>query len=257
MTGTALVTGGGRGIGRTIARVLTSAGWAVAVTGLRTAEQAVAAGDAALAVTADATDAAAMAEAVRRTEDELGPLDLVVANAGRFEAAGPLWETDPDEWWRDVEVNVRGPMLAMRLALPGMVQRRRGRVVVLGSGMGTTPVPYASGYATSKAAVMRLVDSVAGELTGTGVAVFCISPGLVATDMTEFPESYLEHYPDWRGRAEREGVPPEHAAELVLALASGRHDALSGRFLRTTTDLDKAAGTGGDAGTLRLVPADA
>jgi NAD(P)-dependent dehydrogenase (short-subunit alcohol dehydrogenase family) len=251
----ALVTGGGRGIGRTIAKTLSGNGFRVAVTGRTAAalEEAVAAGDAALPVVADATDGAAMAEAVRRAEDELGPLDLVVANAGLFAVAGPLWESDPDAWWRDVEVNVRGPLLALRYALPGMVARGSGRVVVLGSGIGTAPMPWASAYATSKAAVMRLVDSVAGELEGTGVSVFAISPGMVATDMTEFPEEFLVRYPDWRGMARREGLPPERAAELVLSLASGRHDHLSGRFLRTSTDLS-APLPSDEAGTLRLVP---
>jgi NAD(P)-dependent dehydrogenase (short-subunit alcohol dehydrogenase family) len=251
----ALVTGGGRGIGRTIAATLTAAGYAVAITGRTAAvlDETVAAGDAALAVVADATDQAAMAAAVQRAEADLGPLDLVVANAGLFTVAGPLWESDPDAWWRDVEVNVRGPLLALRVALPGMVQRGRGRIVVLGSGIGTAPMPYASAYATSKAAVMRLVDSVAGELVGTGVSVFAISPGMVATDMTEFPEEFLAHYPDWRGMARRQGVPPDRAAELALALASGRHDDLSGRFLRTSTDLD-APVPHDEAGTLRLVP---
>jgi NAD(P)-dependent dehydrogenase (short-subunit alcohol dehydrogenase family) len=253
----ALVTGGGRGIGRTIAATLTAAGHRVAVTGrtARSLEDAVAAGDAELAVVADATDAGAMEEAVRRTEDELGPLELVVANAGRFAAAGPLWEDDPDQWWRDLEVNVRGPLLALRYALPGMVRRGSGRVVVVGSGIGTRPSPWASAYAASKAAVMRLVDSVAGELAGTGVSVFTISPGLVATDMTEFPEAYLERYPDWRGLAKREGVPAERAAELVLALSTGSYDALSGRFLHAVADAGGVPAVDGDeAGTLRLVP---
>ncbi|MDT7548239.1 MAG: hypothetical protein QOE84_633, partial [Actinomycetota bacterium] len=99
---TALVTGGGRGIGRAIAATLTRAGWAVAVTGRTEASlrQAVDAGNAVLALPGDATDRTAVAEAVRRTEGELGPLDLLVANAGRFTVAGPLWDSDADEWWR-------------------------------------------------------------------------------------------------------------------------------------------------------------
>jgi NAD(P)-dependent dehydrogenase (short-subunit alcohol dehydrogenase family) len=255
---TALVTGGGRGIGRVIAATLTAAGWSVAVTGRSAAslDEAVAAGDAALALAGDATDRRAVEDAVRRTTQELGPVDLLVANAGRFAAAGPVWESDPDEWWRDAEVNVRGPLLALHAVLPGMVERGSGRVVVMGSGMGTTPVPWASAYATSKAAVLRLVDSVAQELAGTGVSVFAISPGMVATEMTQFPEEFLAHYPDWRDKAVADGVPPQRAADLVLALTSGEYDALSGRFLRTGTDL--AAGVRmahqQDApGTLRLV----
>jgi NAD(P)-dependent dehydrogenase (short-subunit alcohol dehydrogenase family) len=255
----ALVTGGGRGIGRTIARTLTADGFAVAVTGRTRGplDEAVAAGDAALALPGDASVRADVEAAVRRTETELGPLDLVVANAGRFTAAGPIWESDPDEWWRDVEVNLRGPQLALWAALSTMVPRGRGRVVVLGSGIGAEGAPHASGYSVSKAGVLRLVESVAGEVVGTGVAVFAISPGLVATDMTQFPESFLAHYPDWRELAAREGIPPERAADLVVRLASGDFDALSGRFVRLNVDLDvarAAATVAEEPGTLRVVP---
>ena len=258
MSGTALVTGGGRGIGRTIARALTREGYRVAVTGRTTTslDEAVAAGDAALCLPGDASDRRDVDDAVRRTESELGPLDLVVANAGRFSAAGPIWESDPDDWWRDVEVNLRGPQLALWAALQTMVPRGRGRIVVLGSGIGAEGAPYASAYSSSKAAVMRLVESVAAEVEDTPISVFVISPGLVATDMTQFPEAFLAHYPDWRDIAQRQGLPPERAAQLVLELASGRYDALSGRFLRTTTDLDEAvaAATEEPPGTLRVVP---
>jgi NAD(P)-dependent dehydrogenase (short-subunit alcohol dehydrogenase family) len=252
---TALVTGGGRGIGRTIAAELTRAGWSVAVTG-RTAQSlddAVRSGDAALGLAGDATDRGAVEHAVLRAEAELGPLDLIVANAGRFASAGPIWVDDPDEWWRDTEVNLRGPQLALWAGLRAMVPRRRGRIVVLGSGIGTAGMPFASAYSVSKTGVMRLVESVAGELEGTGIAVFVISPGMVATEMTQFPEPFLAHYPDWRDMAATEGVPPERAAELVLELASGRHDALSGRFIRLTTDLAASAAAGEDSGTLRLI----
>lgn len=255
----ALVTGGGRGIGRTIARTLTGAGYQVAVTGRTpsTLEAAVASGDAALSLPGDAANCDDVREAVRRTTSELGAIDLLVANAGRFTAAGAVWESDPDEWWADVTINLRGPQLALWAALPAMVARGQGRIVILGSGIGLEGMPYASGYSTSKAAVMRLAESVAGELTGTGVSVFVISPGLVKTDMTDFPEPYLAHYPDWQGIAETEGIPPERAAGLILELASGHCDAASGRYLRLVTDLARAASAAegeSAAGTLRLVP---
>ena len=260
MTRVALVTGGGRGIGRAVSAALAAAGWRVAITG-RTAgalNDTVSDGDASLALPGDATDRHAVAEAVARTEAELGPLELVVANAGLFTAAGPLWQTDPDQWWRDTEVNLRGPLLALHAALPAMIARGSGRVIVVGSGIGTRPMPYASAYATSKAALLRLVDSVAGELVGTGVSVFAVSPGLVATDMTQFPEEFLARYPDWRGRAQAEGLPASRAAELVLALTSGSYDALSGRFVHVSDDLDAArrAAAAPEPGTLRLVPYD-
>ncbi|MGZ6793561.1 MAG: SDR family oxidoreductase [Mycobacteriales bacterium] len=239
----ALVTGGGRGIGRVVARELTAAGRQVVVTGRTQAslDETVAAGDAALGVPGDATDPADVRAAVAAAE-RLGTLELAVANAGLFTAAGPLWETDPADWWRDVEVNLRGPLLLLHAVLGGMVARGAGRVVLLGSGYGTEALPFGSAYATSKAALMRLADSVAGELAGTGVSVFVISPGLVATDMTAFPEAFLAAYPDLRGKALREGRPAEQAARLVVELASGRHDALSGRFVHVRDDLATATG---------------
>jgi NAD(P)-dependent dehydrogenase (short-subunit alcohol dehydrogenase family) len=251
----ALVTGGGRGIGRTLARELTRAGWTVVVAGRTEAalDDAVARGDAALAMPGDAADPAAVRAAVQAAR-ELGDLDLVVANAGRFTAAGPIWESDPAVWWADTELNLRGPALVMHAALGDMVNRGRGRVVVIGSGIGIQPMPWASAYASSKAAAMRLVDSVGGELEGTGVTVFAISPGLVDTDLTEFPAAFLEHYPEMGGQAKREGRPPEQCAALVLELASGRHDHLSGKYVHVRDDLTRAAEGNEESGTLRLVP---
>jgi NAD(P)-dependent dehydrogenase (short-subunit alcohol dehydrogenase family) len=251
----ALVTGGGRGIGRVIARQLSADGWTVVVTGRNAVslDSAVAAGDAALGLPGDATVLADVAAAVAAART-LGDLNLVVANAGLFSASGPIWESDPGDWWRDVEVNLRGPAVLLHAALGDMVARGTGRAVVIGSGIATEPMPWASAYSASKAAVLRLVDSVAGELVGTGVAVFAVSPGLVATDMTEFPEPFLARYPDWRGQALREGRPPEQCADLIATLAGGGYDGLSGRYLHVRDDLAVATASAEAAGTLRLVP---
>lgn len=255
---TALVTGGSRGLGLQAARALTRAGWAVAVTGRDAAalDAVVAAGDAALALPGDATDASAMAAAVRRTEARLGSLDLLLANAGAFTAGGRIWETDAETWWRDVEVNLRGPAVALHAVLPGMVARGRGHVVVMGSGFGTVATPGASAYAASKAAVLRLVDSVAGELTGTGVVLLAVSPGMVPTDMTHgFPDGFLALRPDLREPPPEAWTPATALTGLLLRIAEGELDALHGRFVRVRDDLDSAlASTGEEPGTLRLVP---
>ena len=256
----ALVTGGSRGLGREAARALTGAGWSVAVTGRDAAalEEVVAGGEAALGVPGDATDAVAVSAAVRQVEDELGPVDLLVANAGSFAAGGRLWETEPDLWWRDVEVNLRGPALALHAALPGMVRRGSGRVVVLGSGMGAVPTAGASAYSTSKAAVLRLVDTVAAELDGTGVVVLAVSPGMVPTDMTRaFPQGFLELRPELRD------PPPDAWREaaaftgLLLRIGAGELDPLHGRFVHVRDDVGAllaAARSDPSAGTLRLTP---
>jgi 3-oxoacyl-[acyl-carrier protein] reductase len=250
---TALVTGGGRGLGRSTAAALAAAGWRVAVTGRDATrlEEAVAAGDAHLALPGDAADRQAVERAVAETRP-----DLVVANVGRFATGGVLWESDPDDWWRDVEVNLRSVQLALWAALPGMVARGSGRVVALGSGFGNTAAPHGTGYGVAKAAVHRLVESVALELAGTGVSAFAVSPGRARTDMTlDFPRGFTDAHPEFLEPPAGGWAPPEAVAGLVVRIAGGGLDPLSGRFLHVTTDLEAAlASTRSDAGTLRLVP---
>lgn len=261
----ALVTGGSRGLGRATAVALAERGVAVAVTGRTpgdldaTVEQVEAAGSRGLALPGDATDRAAVEHAVSRTTSELGPIDLLVANAGRFAAGGRVWEQDPEQWWRDAEVNVRGPLLALHAVLPGMVERGAGRVVVLGSGFGNRPVPHGSAYSASKAAVQRLVEATAQELAGTGVVVLCISPGFVETEMTRgFPEGFTAGHPDFADPSPERWTSPSAFSSLVLRVAAGELDELSGRFVHVTTDLDAARSAAADPerGTLRLVEWD-
>lgn len=216
----ALVTGAGRGIGAGIARELATAGWHVTVTG-RTAAQVeeVAAEIGGTAVVGDV----AQREDVERMLAEAGPIDLLVANAG-VALWEDSWETDPDEWWRIFEVNVRGVYLTCRLALPGMIERGGGRIVITGSGASYLPGSTSGAYAASKAAVGRFGEVLAAQVEPHGVKVFVISPGLVRTEMTG---RFGEDAP-W--------TPPELAPRLVLALASGRFDALSGRYLHAEHD---------------------
>jgi len=260
MSGVALVTGGSRGLGRAAARALTGAGWRVAVTGRSAArlQEVVDSGEAALALPGDAASRADVQAAVSGVEDGLGPLELVVANAGRFEAGGRVWEGDPDDWWRDIEVNLRGPQLALWAALPAMVARGRGRVVVLGSGFGVAPTPGATGYSASKAAVLRLVDGVAAELAGTGVAVLAVSPGMVPTDMTHgFPAGFLGLRPDLADPPPQAWAREQDYVALLLRVAAGELDPLSGRLVRARDDVAAAlaaAATSPEPGTLRLAP---
>lgn len=259
----ALITGGGRGLGRAAALALAAVGMSVAVTGRTPAvlddvvAQVSASGGRALALPGDATDREAVSAAVQRAETELGPLDLLVANAGRFATGGPLWQSDPDDWWRDVEVNVRSLALCLWAALPGMVSRGAGRVVALGSGFGNRPYPHASGYSVGKTAVHRLVESVAGELAGTGVVVLSVSPGFVPTDMTRgFPSTFTAAHPGFADPEADRWTPPEAFTEMLGRIAVGELDALSGRFVHVTTDVAAALQRADEdePGTLRTVP---
>jgi NAD(P)-dependent dehydrogenase (short-subunit alcohol dehydrogenase family) len=224
LSGVALVTGGGRGIGASIARELTDAGMRVAVTG-RTREQveAVAAEIGGLALVGDVTKQADVGSWVQRTEAELGPIDLLAANAGIGLRNDSEWEVPVDEWWRVFEVNVLGVHLCARSVAPLMLGRGGGRIVITGSGAAYLPGLSSVAYSASKAAVVRYAETLAAQLAGR-LPVFVFSPGLVRTEMTD---EFGDDAP-W--------TPPELAPRLVRVLASGRADALAGRYLHAEHD---------------------
>ena len=236
----ALVTGATRGAGRAIAESLLRAGWWVAALGRDVpALQELAGGGPegkVLPLVADVTDEIALTEAFAALTALWRAPDLVVANAGVFQAFGPTWEVDPRDWTRDFEVNVFGVFHTLRAALPAMVVRGSGRVVVMSSGMGAHAAPYSSAYGASKAAATHLVSSVAAELAGTGVAIFAVSPGMLRTDMTRWPETLLPHRPDLADPERARYFPMWKITELVGELASGRFDALTGRFIHVRDD---------------------
>jgi 3-oxoacyl-[acyl-carrier protein] reductase len=254
----ALVTGAGRGIGREIALGLAEEGMNVGALGRNretltaTLRACVRHGVRCVALPADVTNPNAVREAVRSVERDLGPVDLLVNNAGQIdEAEVPLWEADPAQWWSVVETNLRGPFNLMRWVLPGMVGRGRGRVVNLNSGFALRPEWRYSAYATSKAALLRLGDNVAGPLRPHGVTVLDISPGAVATDMTAGMPMFADMV-HWAS------IP--YLVATVADAARGRLDPLHGRFLHLGHDsiselLDRAGDIGErDARTLRLRP---
>jgi NAD(P)-dependent dehydrogenase (short-subunit alcohol dehydrogenase family) len=220
----ALVTGGGRGIGAHIARELASAGMRVGVSA-RTAEQveAIAAQIDGVGVTGDVSLQQDVERMVRGVEERLGAIDLLVANAGIGLREGNAWEMEPGEWWKTLEVNMLGVYLTTRAVIPGMLERGRGRIVITGSGAAYLPGSSQTAYAASKAAAVRYGETLAKQLEGR-IPVFPISPGLVKTELTA-------RVPD-----DAPWTPPECAPRLVRALASGRFDALSGRYLHAEHD---------------------
>lgn len=244
----AVVTGGGRGIGRAIAQTLAAAGAAVAVVARsipeieETAQVIRQSGGNAQAFSADVADSTAVANFMAAVTQRLGPVHLLVNNAAAIKPFGPFWETDISEWWHGMEVNMLGPLLCTHSVLPGMVARRRGRVVNVASGAGTMSTPYYTGYVTSKTALIRFTECLALETKAYGVAVFSISPGTVRTRMSEYSLNSREgqEWLPWFRRIfeQKIDVPAERPAQLVLELASGRLDALSGRFLSIYDDLD-------------------
>jgi NAD(P)-dependent dehydrogenase (short-subunit alcohol dehydrogenase family) len=225
----ALVTGGGRGIGLNVARELASAGARMAVSG-RTATQVESAAreTGGIPLVGDVSIESDVDRMVAETERAFGPIDLLVANAGISGSEEPTAESSPERWWHVFEVNVRGTYLCCRAVLPSMLERGKGRIVILGSGASYLPVQsdtLGSSYGASKAALGRFAEYLAAEVGPRGVAVFLISPGLVQTDMTS--PSFGTDAP-W--------TPPELAPRLIRVLASGRADRLAGRYLHAEHD---------------------
>lgn len=245
----ALVTGGGRGIGRAIAEALAVQGAGVAVLA-RTVEQVEetvaqirANGGLSLGVVADVTDLPALQDAVIEIEAKLGAVDLLVSNAGVAGISGPSWEVDPGVWWRCQEINFLGPFLCARAVMPGMVARKRGRVINVSSLAGIFPMTHASAYAVSKTALIRWSETLALECEQHNISVFSIHPGDVMTQLVDelLAEESVRWLPGLTKHFADNSVPVTLAADLVCWLATGKGDALSGRFLSVYDDVEQLA----------------
>jgi len=238
----ALVTGGGRGLGRAFASALAKAGAHVAVTArtaeplAETVEMVERAGGRALAIPGDVSAPDAVAHVVRTAESQLGMVDILVNNAG---AVGPLgydWEVDLEDWWRTFEINVRGPFLYARAVLPGMVKRQRGRIVNISTGAGFGRLPQMDAYCATKAALTQWTKCLAADIQAHGVTVFAFHPGFVRTSMvdhltsSDVPNAVQAYFNSLLSQGR--DVPIERSAQMLLFLVSGRADALSGRFIR-------------------------
>jgi NAD(P)-dependent dehydrogenase (short-subunit alcohol dehydrogenase family) len=268
----AVVTGGGRGIGRAFAKALAGAGAMVAVVGraledLReTVREIETAGGRALAMTVDVTDREQVETGIAGLETAHGSVDLLVNNAGLWGPVDDLWKADPVEWWQTMEVHVGGAFHCSRAVLPGMVRRGAGRIVSIVSNAGVHRWPTCSAYSVSKAAVIKLMENLGVETRRHGIKVFAFHPGLIAAGMGEQamkmeppPGSPAERAVSWIKSEFSAGryVSAERAAGFLVALASGGADLLSGRYLTVFDDLAALRAraeeiAAGDLLTLRL-----
>jgi 3-oxoacyl-[acyl-carrier protein] reductase len=230
----ALVTGAGGGVGKAIAAALAADGAAVAVAAgslkelTTTAHDITDAGGTARALVLDATDPAAVHGAVRSIEADLGRIGILVTNVRTPSGTAPVTEVDPRVWWRTVKVHFQGPFVCTRAVLPSMVRGGEGWIVHVTSTHPAGVPSVDSAVAAARAAVVVFTERVAREAGGHGVSAFSVRPG-----------------------------DAERTAGLVVRLARGDADALTGRFLDSRQDLDALLAAAddiaaGDALTLRL-----
>jgi 3-hydroxybutyrate dehydrogenase len=237
----ALVTGGGRGIGRAIASALAQSGATVTVLGRdrATLESAVAAGAAHFAATADVADQAAVSAAIAQAARRQ-PIDILVANAGIAESA-PFARSDAALFHRMMDVNFMGVVHAVQAALPSMKGRPYGRIVAVASTAGLKGYAYVSAYSAAKHAVIGLVRSLALELASTGVTVNAVCPGFTETDLVA---GSIDNIMSKTGRTKEQAIAelashnpqkrliqPSEVADAVLWLCGESAGAITGQAI--------------------------
>lgn len=248
-----LITGGSRGIGRLYAHRLAAEGAVVVLVARSTAEldevarSIRAEGGKVATYVVDVTSKPAVARVVGRIEKRLGPLDVLINNAGIRGPIGNAWECDWDAWWRAIEVNLGGAAAFSHTVIPNMARRRKGRVVNIVSEAGVFRWPTVSAYSVSKAALIKFSENLAAECRDFSLSVFAYHPGFLPLGLANqamdphVPMSPAETRVAVWCRAQlastAAALPGESAAQLIRLL-SGAYDSLTGRYVTVHDDLD-------------------
>ncbi len=245
-----LITGAGRGIGKRLAIGFASAGARVGLLARSQAELDVAkleiehAGGNTLRVRADVRDFEQVTAAIDRMQVVLGGTHVLICSAGILGPIGPITDIRWNAWKDALETNILGVVNACRAALPQMIERRSGKIIVLAGGGSSTPRPFITAHAASKAAVARLVESIAEEVRDFNVQINCLDPGSSYTSMTD----EILHAGQAAGAHEAEearrirvtgGTPPEKQIQMALFLASPFSNHISGKLILAADDLKK------------------
>jgi NAD(P)-dependent dehydrogenase (short-subunit alcohol dehydrogenase family) len=247
-----LITGAARGIGRAEAEAFAARGSRLVLVDVLektlqdTATEIAARQVDALPLVCDITDVGQVEKMVERVESGFGPIDILINNAGTFSVIDPVWDADPERWFRDICTNLYGTFLCCRAVVRRMVARGRGYVLNTVGGGISDPHPYCTSYASSKTGLMRLTEGLAAEAKPHRVKVFALAPPAVLTDMTRFimddpggkkwrPNFHEIFERGWDG-------PPEVVANMALSLVSGKADALTGRYFEATSDFEQTVG---------------
>jgi NAD(P)-dependent dehydrogenase (short-subunit alcohol dehydrogenase family) len=241
----ALITGGGRGIGRAIALAYAAEGARLSLSARTASELDETAqmvsrqfGGEVLTDIADVSEHAQVQHAVRRTLDHYGAIDVLVNNAGNIGPVGRVWDNDPGEWARTIAVHLMGVFYGCHEVLPSMLERGRGRIVNM-SGVGG---PNTTAYDAAKVAIVNFTENLALELADTPVTVNAISPGSINTRMWEETRDLslaigdMATYERGVQVTSGQGASIERAAELAVFLGSDECGGLSGRLIRAFAD---------------------
>jgi NAD(P)-dependent dehydrogenase (short-subunit alcohol dehydrogenase family) len=242
-----LITGAGRGIGKRLAVGFAAAGARVGLLARSQVELDAAqleiehAGGMAIPIRADVRSFEEMCGAVARMTGSFGGVDILIAAAAVQGPIGPLVAADPKAWVEAIEINLIGVMHACRAVLPQMIERRSGKIIVLSGRGAAQPRPNFTAYASSKAALARLVESLAEEVRDHNIQVNCMAPGGTYTAMTDEILRAGEHA-GWKDKEDAEevrltgGVPPEKQIHLALFLASEQSNHVSGKLIHINDD---------------------
>ena len=274
----ALITGGSQGFGLAVARAFVEEGASVMLCA-RGAEELYHARERlaevarqsaqVLATPADVSVPHEIERVVEEAIAELGGLEILVSNAGVYGPKGPLHDVDWAEWSRAIAINLMGTAFACRSVLPHFIRQRYGKIVLLSGGGATKPLPALSAYAASKAAVVRLGETLAEEVRGRGIDINAVAPGALNTRLLDEilaagPERVGASFYEQMVRQKAEGgTPMERGAALCVFLASAESDGVTGRLIASLWDpwetlpkrLDELRGS--DIYTLRrIIPAD-
>ncbi|MGC4073516.1 MAG: SDR family NAD(P)-dependent oxidoreductase [Nibricoccus sp.] len=246
----ALITGASQGLGKAIAEHYLSEGADIAICARNEIELAATreelsrqfSGRKIVACACDVSDEVQVNQLIAHAGREIGPLDILVLNAGIYGPMGPTESVDLLEWRRAMDINVYGVLLPCRAVIPVFKQAGRGKIVILSGGGATNPLPNVSAYAASKAAAVRLMETLAEELRPFHIDVNAIAPGALATRLVDQvlaagPEkvgaAFFEKNKGWK---EKGAVPLTFGARLAVYLGSGESDGITGKLISAQWD---------------------
>jgi len=244
---TAVITGAGRGIGEAIAHAFARAGSNLVLLSRTQAEieqvarQTAALGVTSVALSGDVSRRPEVERIMAAALEKFGRIDVLVNAAGIYGPIGPLVENDPEEWVQAVQINLLGAVFCMHACLPHMLARGKGVVINFSGGGAVAPFPRFSAYSASKAAVVRLTETVAEEVKDSGVRINAIAPGAVNTRLLDQilaaqDRAGKEFYAKALEQKANGGTPPELAAELAVFLASPAAAGITGRLISAVWD---------------------